>query len=92
MKVVHKAQLFGAPGYYRIHVPIDFEFLHLGNQNEMPTIWYLCGIESKPEISLRVVICGTGEPLVAIEDKKYWGTVICHGGSLVWHVWGEGAK
>lgn len=83
MAVVWKTKLQILDGAQNISLPYDYEVLTVAMQGGTPTLWFRCNPYS-PMISVRFVVCGTGQPAPDQYQGKYIGT--CFDGPYVWHV------
>lgn len=64
-------------------VPIGAEFLHVREQFDIPSVWYLADPEA-PMSSRMILVTGTG--FVINENiEKYLGSAHTHNGHYVWH-------
>ena len=66
-----------------IHVPGGGRIVHVGQQDNVPTVWVLCYPDSTP-VAKRLRVVGTGWPVPSDGVYEYRGTALC--GEFVWHV------
>lgn len=69
-----------------IEMPADAEILFVASQRgEISFVSLWAKVDpSRPRVSRRILICGTGHPVAA--DAAYIGSVIVANGDIVWHV------
>lgn len=82
---IWKARLSIVPNT-SIMVPAEAEFLSAHTQYEEICVWFRCN-PSNPLEPRNIAIVPTGGPCP--ETGKFLGTVLLHGGSLVFHVFSE---
>ncbi len=68
-----------------IFLPDKANILTVQTQYGQPHIWALCNPKEVP-MSRTLFICGTGNPIDSIADKKYIGTFQMDNGLFVWHL------
>lgn len=68
-----------------LRVPGGGRIVHVGQQDQVPTVWILCWPESAT-IMRRLRVVGTGWPTPG-GNYEYRGTALC--GAFVWHVFEE---
>ena len=72
-----------------VDLPRGAEIIFCGEQRGNICIWYRCD-ETAPKEQRKIAICGTGSPCPDAGQGSYIGSVIMHGGALVFHLF-EGA-
>lgn len=65
--------------------PEGGKLLSVQEQNGQLYLWALVDSDAE-KIPYRISIVGTGHNAIAVESKRYVGTVQTAGGTLVWHV------
>jgi hypothetical protein len=65
-----------------VQLPSDFNILHLGVQQGVPTFWYECNT-GMPLVKLNIYCFGTGYVMDNLPALIYIGTVQIDG--FVWH-------
>lgn len=71
-----------------VEIPEGAQILSVQMQGDMPQLWALCK-EDKPKVPRRILIYGTGNPIVEYPGK-YISTFQMHGGALVFHTFEGG--
>jgi hypothetical protein len=85
-RVVWKYRL-GGPGGTAIHMPPGAELLHVDYQGKELTLWaFVDPDRPDEEVTRYFSIVGTGSPIQDPTRYFHVGTVLEHGGALVWHV------
>ena len=69
-----------------IQLPQNYQILHLGVQQGVPTIWYECQ-HDHPLVSLVIYCFGTGYNMDGLPPLDYLGTVQIEG--FVWHFYAK---
>lgn len=87
MWTVHKHTIdLDNPDSYLVEMRGGGEILHVGSQNDKPTVWFRHDTNVQWDAYHRLTIVGTGHPAPSPAECKYLGTAITYGESLVWHV------
>lgn len=68
-----------------IEVPTGAVFLTAREQNNRPTVWYICDPNPRAWEMRKVFIVGTGHR-IPVQAQFYLGTCSCDDGHLIWHV------
>lgn len=84
MWIIHKQRL-EITDRQAILMPKGAEILSVANQLESVCIWYKCDPDAE-KVSRRFAVVGTGHLIDDRYHYKFIGTVLTHGGMLVWHV------
>jgi hypothetical protein len=84
MQTVWKTQL-KATDLQEVELPEGAEILFAGNQHEQICIWYRCN-PLAAKFPRKIAIVGTGHAAPDVQTGRYIGSVIMHGGALVFHV------
>jgi hypothetical protein len=83
MRTIFKYPLYIAD-YVSIEMPRGAEILHVAVQGNQPCIWAL--VDAEADLEVREFNCyGTGHPVSSV-PAKHIGSLILHGGALVFHV------
>lgn len=71
-----------------IDLPVSAKFLSVVEQHGEVVLYALVDDEetAKRIEERRIRIVGTGHPFPDYEECEYLGTVLQHGGTLVWHI------
>jgi hypothetical protein len=67
-----------------VAMPYGAVILSVGVQHERVCVWALVA-ENEPMVARRFVVARTGTPIPG--HGQFIGTVLLHGGDLVFHVW-----
>lgn len=70
-----------------VTMPVGAEILHVAAQHAVVCVWALVDPKA-PHEERRLVVAGTGHPIPA-ERGRFLGTVLLHGGALVFHIWDQ---
>jgi len=83
VKIIYKYHIQSIPGNQKIRLPAGSKLLHIGDQLNILTLWWLVDIEKEYAI-IDLEVFGTGQ---LIPDKrKYLATVQMAYSGLVLHV------
>jgi hypothetical protein len=74
LSVIHKHQLKSRTE--NLILPLNFEFLHFGEQNGQFYIWEKHSIETKSTCKRTFHVIYTGEAFACNETFKYLGTIV----------------
>lgn len=89
MKTIWKYQLALTDGQQVLAMPKGARILHLGYQNQVPTLW--AEVDSEADKEPRYFqIHGTGHPVA--NGGTYLGTVQASSSIFVWHVYDHGTE
>lgn len=70
-----------------IEVPFGSEFLHIGIQKDIPTIWFIVDTTRQEKETIKLRIYGTGHKIPDwISKDEHIGTIKMSNDSLIWHV------
>ena len=78
--------------YQKIYFPTDAKILRVAEQDGELYLWALINPNVSP-VTISIRIIGTGRPFDDFEEyPDFLGTVVMHGGALVWHVFAGGVR
>lgn len=87
-QVIWKAAL-AISDIQQISAPQGAKILYFGNQNETPTVWFLCDPKAPRVVGAATVrLIGTGHETAMFDndDWRFVGTAAFEGGALVLHL------
>lgn len=69
----------------KVKLPFGSKILIAREQYNTPCIWFICNPAASVE-DREIYICGTGHVFTETDSKKYLGTAMIDGGTLVLHI------
>ena len=90
--IIHKVQVSAMNGSYSHDIPIDAQFLSVGEQHGQISIWYLKDPDRAAAKTTHFKIIGTGieeHDADFLYQFDHLGTVVMSDGMYVWHVFKE---